>query len=225
MKYLKLLVSAIFAGVMLCVGCSVYIFSTVNDARLLGSFFFSVALILILITGTALYTGKIGYAFENKTSVFLDLLIIWLGNMIGATGSGYLLRLTRNAISSNAFYVSGLALSEQRLNDSYLSLFILSLFCGVLVFLAVEGYRKFESPFVKFSVVILAIGSFVAAGFEHVVADMFFFAFANAWNTDFWKVLFSLLIITAGNSIGSILTWWILKFVHGKKVNATGREA
>jgi len=117
------------------------------------------------------------------------------------------------------------ALSDARLNDSYLSLFVLAIFCGMLVFLAVDGYKKFESPFVKFAVVILAIGSFVASGFEHVVADMFFYAFANAWGTDFWKVLLSLLVMTAGNSLGSIFVWAVLKFVRGKKVSSSGREA
>ena len=225
MKYFKLLISAIFAGLMLCIGCSVFIGAVAFDARFIGSFFFSVALILILLTGTALYTGKIGYVFENKPSFILDLLIIWIGNLIGATGSGYLLRLTRSANPTGAFYQAGLALSEARLNDSYLSLFVLAIFCGMLVFIAVDGFKKFESPFVKIIVVILAIGSFVASGFEHVVADMFFYAFANAWATDFWKVLLSLLVMTAGNSIGSIFVWAALKFIRGKKVTSSGREA
>ncbi len=223
MNYIKLLISAIFAGLMLCIGCSVFIGAVANDAKFIGSFFFSVALILILVTGTALYTGKIGYAFENKASFVSDLIIIWIGNLIGATGSGYLLRLTR--LASGSFYQAGVALSDARLNDSYFSLFVLAIFCGMLVFLAVEGYKKFESPFVKFAVVILAIGSFVASGFEHVVADMFFFAFANAWATDFWKVFLSLLVMTAGNSLGSIFVWGVLKFVHGKKVSSSGRDA
>lgn len=225
MKYLRLLVSAIFAGIMLCIGCSVFIASVANDARFIGSFFFSVALILILITGTALYTGKIGYVFENKPSFLLDLLVIWIGNLIGATGSGYLLRLTRSSVTSGSFYQAAVSLSNQRLNDTNVSLFILAIFCGMLVFLAVEAYRKFESPFVKFAVVILAIGSFVASGFEHVVADMFFYAFANAWSAYFWKVLLSLLVMTAGNSVGSIFIWWVLKFIRGKKVSSSGREA
>ncbi len=225
MKVLKLLLSAIFAGFMLCIGCSVYIGAVAYDARFIGSFFFSVSLVLILLTGTALFTGKVGYLLEHKPSYILDLVVIWAGNLIGATSSGYLLRLTRSASPMSLFYQSGVSLSDARLNDSYLSLFILAIFCGILVFLAVEGYKKFESPFVKIIVVILAIGSFVASGFEHVVADMFFYAFANAWGTDFWKVLFSLFVMTAGNSIGSIAVWAVLKFVHGKKVSSLGRDA
>ena len=74
------------------------------DNRYIGSFLFATGLFVILTFGFTLFTGKVGYAVENKLSYLIDLLIIWFGNLVGTMFDGFVIQLTRvgGAISEKA---------------------------------------------------------------------------------------------------------------------------
>ena len=86
--------------------------------------------------------------------------------------------------------------------DSLISLFILSVFCGVMMYIAAEGTRRtpYGSTF-QLSLVMLPVAVFILCGFEHCVADVYYYALAGFS----WDALLRILIIIAGNSLGSIL--------------------
>ena len=88
---------------------------------------------------------------------------------------------------------------------------ILGFFCGILVFLAVYVWKKSENWSIKVTGLILCVTTFVVTGAEHCIANMFFYAFAGAWNLgDFLDVL----LVIAGNSLGSLFVYSLLFFVR-----------
>ena len=192
---LKILVRAILAGIMISIGGTIYL-SLEN--KMLGAFLFSIGLFAICTNGYNLYTGKIGYVIENKIKYLLELLLTLLGNIIGTVSCGYLLSLSR---ISTSLREKAQLICEIKLNDNLLSIFILAVFCGIIMYLAVDLYKKLND-FGKYMGIFLGITVFILAGFEHCVANMYYFSAADMWS---WKTVLYVLVMVLGNSTGSIL--------------------
>ncbi|MBR4596916.1 MAG: formate/nitrite transporter family protein [Opitutales bacterium] len=196
---MKNFISAIYAGLMIAFGGAVYVSS---DNKYMGSFMFSLGLLTVVLRGFDLYTGKIGYLTISKTensqfnilkSPFYYPIII-LGNFAGAWLLGTAMRCTRFA---GAIVHKTEALSAAKLADKPLSIFILSMACGIMMFLAVDGYKKSKN----WLFVILPVMVFIISGFEHSIANMFYFSAANAWDM---KTLWYEIIMILGNGVGAI---------------------
>ena len=168
-------------------------------SRVAGALFFTVGLFMVCVFSLNLFTGKVGFALDKKPSYIANLVVIWIGNLLGAMGVGYLLRCTR--FTNNLVPVAE-AVSSGKINDSFLSIFILAIFCNILIFLAVYGFNKFESPLFKALALFFGVSVFVLAGFEHCVANMFYFSIANAWGGD---AIVCILATTLGNIVGGLL--------------------
>lgn len=188
MKYIKTLLLAILAGIAIGIGGTIYL---TLENKIIGSLMFTVGLYTICTQGLNLFTGKVGYLVNNKPSYLIDLVIIWIGNFIGTFTSAKLIQLTRLTIDATN-------ICNIKVNDSYLSLFILGIFCGMLMYIAVDGYKKTNNPIILF----ICVSVFILCGFEHCIADMFYFSLANMIGIN---TLMILLVITLGNSIGGML--------------------
>ena len=199
---LKILVRAILAGVMISIGGTIYL---ACESKLLGAFLFSIGLYAICAFGFNLYTGKIGYVIDNKPKYLVELLITLIGNLIGTVACGYLLFLTRigDKLRSTASVIS-----EVKLNDNLLSIFILAIFCGIIMYLAVDLFKRL-GDFGKYMGIFMGITVFILAGFEHCVANMYYFSIANMWG---WKTILYVFIMIIGNSLGSILIALLMKY-------------
>lgn len=192
---LKILVRAIAAGVMISIGGTIYL---TCESKMLGAFLFSIGLYAICAFGLNLYTGKIGYVIDNKPKYIIELLITLLGNLIGTVGCGYLLFLTR---AGDKLRSTASVISEVKLNDNLLSIFILAVFCGIIMYLAVDLFKRL-TDFGRYMGIFMGITVFILAGFEHCVANMYYFSAANMWG---WKTILYVLVMILGNSVGSIL--------------------
>ena len=209
-RFIGVLFSGILAGIMISIGGGVFL--AIKETSLIGaSFLFSLGLFMIISLKLHLYTGKVGYIFENKKIFLLDLLITYIGNIIGVVVSGYSLRLTR---LTSLIDVSN-KLVETKVNDNLLSLFVLAIFCGFLIFLAVEIQKKDVPGIFKFAAIVLPITVFLVTGYEHSIADAFYFSASNAWN---FKSIIRLIVISVGNGVGSLLLWAMLRF-YEKHIN------
>lgn len=199
---LKILVRAILAGVMISIGGTIYL---TCESKLLGAFLFSIGLYAICAFGLNLYTGKIGYVIDNKPKYLIELLITLIGNLIGTVACGYLLFLSRigDKLRSTASVIC-----DVKLNDNLLSIFILAIFCGIIMYLAVDLFKRL-GDFGKYMGIFMGITVFILAGFEHCVANMYYFSAANMWT---WKTVLYVLVMIAGNSVGSILLALGMKF-------------
>lgn len=189
--------SSILAGMMISIGGLVYLI--VGSVG--GALFFGTGLFGILFLGLNLYTGRIGYLLEKNASYLIDLLLSWLGNLIGCFATAWLFSQTRLA-ANPAVMDNVKKICATKLNDSPLSMMILAVFCGLLVFIAVEAFKTSPNHVVQIAFVFLPIAVFILCGFEHVVADMFYFSMAGMWSV---KTLLWILAVTLGNSIGALI--------------------
>ncbi len=197
---MKFFISAIYAGLMIAFGGAVYI---ACDSKYVGSFLFSLGLLTVVLRGFDLYTGKIGYlAISRSDTSNFNLLknpfyypIIIFGNFVGAWLLATAMRCTRFA---DAIIQKTSALSAAKLADTPLSIFILSIACGIMMFLAVDGFKKSQN----WLFVILPVMVFILAGFEHSIANMFYFSAANVWDV---KTIFYESIMILGNGVGAIV--------------------
>ena len=194
-EYLDFLIKGIYAGVMIGIGGTVFL--SVKDT-VAGSFLFSIGLLMICMYGMNLYTGIIGYILVNKFNYVYELLLSLLGNFIGTFFVGRMVLLTRyKTLSERA-----LTMSNLKLNDNLLSIFILAMFCGMLMYIAVNNYKKSTNEIGKYAGIFMCVMVFILCGFEHCVANMYYFTVANVWTG---KAFLWLLMMVLGNSVGSIL--------------------
>lgn len=195
MEQLKLFASAILAGVCIGLGGAAFV---AQSNRLLGACLFCIGLLTICQYGFALFTGRACYALQQDAAYALKLPLIWLGNLVGTGLTALLLSQTRVVIASRS---AAQALVYAKSQDSLLSLFILGVFCNIFVFLAVEGYRSAPHVPGKYLAVFLGVIVFVLSGYEHSIADMFYFFMAGRMNGD---ALLRILVISAGNAAGGL---------------------
>lgn len=193
---MKCLVKSIIAGVMIGIGGTVYL-SVEN--KVVGSVLFAIGLFAIVVYGFNLYTGKIGYLVTNFNFKYIKELVITLvGNFIGTFFVGFILRYTRiySLISEKAK-----ALVDIKLDDNIISILILSFFCGILMYFAVNSYKELKDVG-RYIAIFLGVIVFILCGFEHCVANMYYFSVSSSWCLNGFLYL---LIMILGNSLGGML--------------------
>jgi formate transporter len=209
--------------------------------RLLMGVTFSLGLILVVIGGAQLFTSDalMVMAWASGRLKTGDMLRawtqVWLGNLVGALGTALIVFLAghyntgHGEVGSTALY---LASAKSSLDTG--QAFFLGILCNVLVCLAVWLATAAQNTTGKVLAIFFPITAFVAAGFEHCVANMFFIPYGlmiKAWAPEsFWEMtaidpatafdipfghfLVNLLAVTAGNWIGGALlvggAYWLI---------------
>lgn len=183
--YAKCLVRAILAGMMIGIGGCVYLGC---EVKWVGAILFAVGLFTIFSFRLDLYTGKVGYVFDNDRSYIPYLLVVILGNFIGCLILGLMMPLDA---ASN--------LAQAKLdNYSFLPVLFKGVLCGMLMFIAADCYKNTKS----FIATFVCVPVFILAGFEHSIADMFYFCSAGAFSPE---SLIFILTVLIGNAIGGFL--------------------
>ena len=195
---LNTLILATAAGFCIGIGGIVFL---MQENKFAGAFLFAVGLLTILVFRFNLFTGMVGYLTENllakKWGYLLTLLFVWLGNFAGTAIAALLANLTRIG-ETIRIKCDGLVVAK--LADDWYSLLILGVFCGILMFIAVDTYKKKigEKDFLCCVAVFMGVMVFILAGFEHSIADMFYFSLSGKVP----EALGALAFITLGNAIG-----------------------
>lgn len=187
----RLLFGGVFAGLMIGIGCSVYL-SCPN--KLVGALMFSAGLFFILSCGGSLLTGLCGLKTPWKTLAWALLF-----NTMGAFLTG-LLTWPGGRLAEPAAEVI-----EAKLAANPLSWLTNAMLCGALVFLAVEGYKRSRDGINGIASVLYGIPTFIVAGFEHSIADIGYLAIALP-ALSVGKVLSAvgmIAVVILGNVIGS----------------------
>ncbi len=194
-KWVASFLDSVLGGVCIGIGGTVFLSC---ENKVVGAVFFCLGLFAICTFGFNLFTGKVGYIFERPLRYTGFVLSVWLGNLVGTGLVGYGIRLTRIAgITEKAA-----AMCQAKLDDNLLSIFILSIFCNILMFIAVDGFQKNPHEVGKYIGIFLGVTVFILCGFEHCVANMFYFSAANVWGG---RALLYMLVMTAGNTCGGVL--------------------
>ena len=193
-KLLKDFSFSVLAGMAISIGCVVFL-SVENTVA--GSILFAVGLLTVLVFKLNLFTGKAPYLCKNNFAYCGFVLLVWLGNFVGTGLSAVLIRFTRvyDRIIDRCTTVA-----QAKTDDSFLSLFILGVFCGIMMYIAVDTFINHgeEKNFSSSIVVIFCVSVFILAGFEHSVADMFYFMLS----LPIAKWILPLVVITFGNIVG-----------------------
>ena len=223
MRFLKAFLFGILAG--LAIGLGSFVFTIVcaylpsEGGKMLASCLFSIGLILVCVFGLSLYTGKIGVVFDapdkkevGKNAICLPIMLI--GNAIGAFALGIICHFIFQNVQEVADKI--LAISTGKTGST--TVFIQGILCGALVYIAVYCYKNFQNWAMKIIGIIISVTLFVYCGFQHCIANMFYFGMAYNWNID---MLWNLLIVILTNSIGALL---IRCLVHLAALIATKKD-
>jgi formate/nitrite transporter FocA (FNT family) len=192
----KTLILSILAGIS--IGIAGVIFLSCQSPYL-GALSFSVGLFFIVEKKFFLYTGLIGDALDNDLKKNLSLIIVLIGNFIGTFIVALLMNLTRESID---IFEKAVTITNIKLNDSWYSILILSFFCGILIYLGVDVYRHSQNNVSKVLAIILCVYTFIASGYEHCIANMFYISFSKLLSLH--SVIY-ILIMVLGNSLGGLL--------------------
>jgi formate/nitrite transporter len=185
---LRVFALAILAGAFIALGAMFYTLVTYDATgfpagvmRLLGGLVFSLGLILVIVAGAELFTGNnlIVMAYvDGKVSLsqlLRNWLIVFTGNFLGALGIVFLVSVSGHwHIGSDALAHKALLIANAKVNLTWLEAFSRGVLCNILVCLAVWLCFAGRTVVDKILAIIFPVSAFVAMGFEHCVANMFF---------------------------------------------------
>lgn len=237
MALLPLVMLGILAGAFIGLG-SLYFVIVVSDAslphalqRVLGGVVFSLGLLLVVVAGAELFTGNnlLAMAWADGRLTTQDVLHNWVvvcaANFAGAVGLAALAFWSGHAEQYAATY---LKIAAAKGSLSLAEAFFRGVLCNVLVCMAVWMTLAGRSVTDKFVAIVLPISAFVAAGFEHSIANMYFFPLAEMLKaaagqpvgfTWLWQ---NLVPVIAGNLVGgSVLVALVYYVVYRRGVRET----
>jgi len=191
--------------------------------RVLGGLAFSVGLILVTVAGAELFTGNnlIAIAWASGRVSSGELLRNWAlacaANAVGAAALALLVWWSgRAALNHGALGQAVLSIAATKVQMPLAEAFFSGMLCNVLVCMAVWMAQAGRSVTDKVLAIVFPITAFVAAGFEHSIANMFYFPLAALLGAPFGlaDVLHNLLPVIAGNIVGgSVLVaggYWLI---------------
>lgn len=246
---LALIILGLLAGAFIALG-AVFMTVVVTGAgdlpwgvgRLLAGLVFSLGLILVIVGGAELFTGDslMIVACASRRITLAALLRAWslvyIGNIIGAIGTAALVFLAgQHGFNDGAVGKTALSIASSKASLETVPLFFLAVLCNVLVCLAVWMSFGARSITDKIVVIVPPIAAFVAAGFEHSIANLYFLPYAlaiKAWaSADFWiaigqdatayagltisSSMHNIVVATVGNLVGgSLMVGAVYWFVY-----------
>lgn len=188
---LKTVTGSIAAGILIAIGGSVYL---ACQNSYVGAALFSVALLCICYLGYYLYTGKIGYlAAEPSKKTAAHLTVGLSVNLATTYALGWVIRFALPALGEKAQTVC-----TAKLEQDFIMTAVRAVFCGILMYVAVEIFRTKKTPLG----ILFCIPVFIVSGFEHSIADMFYFGASGIVRAK--TVSFELAAIL-GNTVGSLI--------------------
>jgi formate/nitrite transporter len=187
LNFWSMLALAVLAGAFIGLGAE---FSTlvITDSglgfglsKLVGGMVFSLGLVLVVVAGAELFTGNnlIVIAWVSGKlalgQVMRNWVIVYFGNLVGSLGTVMLMYLTRQWTFAN-YHVGATALNiaNAKVNLSFTEGLVRGILCNALVCMAVWLCLSGRSVMDKITAILFPITAFVASGFEHSIANMYF---------------------------------------------------
>jgi formate transporter len=220
MAFWPMFVLGILAGAFIALGaifCTTVLAGTggalpYGVQRLLGGLVFTLGLILVIVGGAELFTGNnlILMAFASGkvslSALMRNWAIVYAGNFVGSILTAYIMFLsTQYTFGGGSVGLTALNIANSKAGLAFVPALTLGIMCNALVCMAVWLTFSARTTTDKILAIIPPIAAFVAAGFEHSIANMYFIPiglFIKAWApASFWA--------TIGMSAGDFgaLTW------------------
>jgi len=251
MDAMTMFLLAILAGSFIALGaefCTVTISGIADKVgfgltKLIGGLVFCLGLILVIVAGAELFTGNnliLMATISGKVSVgrlLRNWIIVYIGNFVGSIATAYFIYLSEQyKMSNNAVGLTAINIANLKCSDMFVPLFFKGIYCNALVCLAVWLCFSARTSMDKILCIIFPITAFVASGFEHCVANMYFIPIGMfiksqaAMVTEYGKDLSNLtwygflvknlIPVTLGNIVGGagfvgIFYWFIYRRKKG----------
>jgi formate transporter len=189
--------------------------------QVLGGLVFSLGLLLVVVAGAELFTGNnlLAMAWADRKVSTREVLRNWsvvcLGNLVGAVGLAVLVFLSGHAqMNGGRIAETSMAIATTKVELPFWTAFFRGVLCNVLVCMAVWMAIAGRSVVDKAIAIVFPVSAFVAAGFEHSVANMYFIPLAMLLQasgsvSEVWPA------ITLGGFIGNLVPVIIGNLVGG----------
>lgn len=183
----KAFLLAMFAGAFIAFG-GLFFTVFLSDAslgwgaqRFVGGLAFCLGLVLVLICGAELFTGNslMVCALKSKKITFVQMLkawaIVWIGNFVGALFVVFLIYMAAiYKLNGEAVANTMVSVAAGKVSIDAVTIFFRGILCNIFVCLAVWIGTAGKTVVDKVVGILLPIAAFVACGFEHCVANMYF---------------------------------------------------
>ena len=221
-KHLSLhFLKSILAGLAIGLGGFLYILMVhyINGevGKILGSLLFSIGLFLVCTFYLSLYTGKIGLIYEKKQDkeYYISLPIILIGNTIGAVSLGFLCYfIFKNTDIMKTVGATCLSRTTLASFSDYLSCIVKSTLCGFSVYVAIKLFSLDRLKPLGILSLVFFVFLFVYCGFQHCIANMFYFGFGNSYDKN---AFINLMLVIIFNSIGPLIGVLLFKLLSKLK--------
>ena len=227
---LTLSVLGVLAGAFIAFGAMFFTLSVTGSTlgfgptRLIGGMAFSLGLILVVIAGAELFTGNnlivMAWADRKVTTgqLLRNWVIVYVTNFVGAVATAVMVAWSGTlGLSDDAVAETAVAIATGKVSMTWFEAFIRAILCNALVCLAVWLSMSARRVAGKILAIIFPITAFVALGFEHSVANMYFLPLGwllGAEGVTFGAIIANLVPVTLGNIIGGsvfvALVYWLV---------------
>lgn len=244
---------AILAGAFIALGAIYFTFATdqiiVTPAftQIIGGLAFSTGLMFVVITGAQLFTNNLSImGLASKKIQVLSLLknwsLVYVGNIVGAVLTAAVLYMSK-AWTNNGYQYGerALAIASHKVSLGFIDAFFLGILCNCFVCLAIWLAASGKKVSDKILAILFPISAFVALGFEHSIANMYFLSFAfiikndptllsvmktagvniDLSHLDYTGILSNILPVTLGNIVGGAgfvgLMCWLAYLRNNKR--------
>lgn len=204
---IKKIIASVLAGIAISIGATIYILCS---NKIMGACLFAIGILMVMEFKFLLYTGYIPTQRETQTlkDYLINSTIVFFGNVLGAFFTAMLLRLTR---LKESLLIGCENICAVKLGDNLLSIFILAIFCGIII----AAIVKADNLKKQVIYVIAMIAVFILSSFEHVVANAFYLSFTfDLFSLN--GILF-MLINVLGNFLGGFAFSYVGKIAINKQ--------
>lgn len=199
-----------------------------SGGRLIAGLVFSMGLLMVVVAGAELFTGNnlMAMAWADGRLGTLEVLrnwvVVYVANFVGAAGLAWLVWMSGHTdLGGGLIAAQALAIARAKCDLPFGEALLRGVLCNMLVCLAIWMAMAGRSVIDKYVALVLPVAAFVAAGFEHSVANMYFIALgmliagaAADPNPGWAGLLGNLVPVTLGNLFGGTVlvagVYWLI---------------
>lgn len=215
--YLKVTISSLVAGLIMALAGFELVAMEANGAFVAGAFVQGFGLLLCLFFNLELYNCHVCNVITSKEKLkaVISVIISLVVNIATIIAFAYLFRLGSNGkqefIDAANKFVNAREIAVAGIEGKpwYMSI-ITGFMCGLICFIGGAAFKRTNNGFVKVISPILAVGIFVVCGFENLMTNTLYIAYAQRWTLG---TFLNLLMVLIGNTLGVLFTYYALKLV------------
>ncbi len=198
MKNFQTFISAVLGGIAIALGSAASLILNI-DSPIASAIFFSMGLLAASVFEFSIFTDNLGSMFlkNHGSTQATKTFVIWFGNTIGALLTGIAMIPKVNTLAS--------VVIESKFDISFANLCVDSILCGILIYIAMHGYRKSGGGFTGCAILVAAASVISVCDFEYALANTFYIGATFKSFYSYSKVIGEIFMLTIFVAIGNII--------------------